>query len=118
MNGCAWIERRPTASDADCDDRNKFRHPGADFGLPLAPGGALPARRDFAYDLNCDGKQEIGSTRYTGEISSNGTLEVLDESVCSATCSCQIAVMRETTCGQPYAMATCNGNLTFYFACR
>jgi hypothetical protein len=125
--GCKRIQRAPGQPDTtDCDDDLASRHPGADFGLPIASNGAgLPPARDWAYDANCDGVQES-----TTEIASTGTFQqgslaslrwcTSSTPSCSGSnCINSVSVLGEVVCGQAYPVGTaCAGDQSVYFLCR
>jgi hypothetical protein len=127
-NGCGWTKQTPSATTADCDDHAATRHPGATFGLPITQAGqGLPASRDFAYDLNCDGKQEPEGFGYwsTGMIK-QGQLELVPDCDANTTCNGSLPVcvssatlLGDIVCGQPYNFQTlCSGTVDVYFLCR
>jgi hypothetical protein len=128
VNGCGWIESAPSSSEADCDDKNESRHPGADFGLPISrTGQTLPPPNDSAYDLNCDGQLSRGGELFaTGQVK-QGELELLDLCpevfMCSSPgpwCINSFAIPGGgAVCGQAYrAPAPCTGEIDVYVLCR
>ena len=126
-NGCAWTNRAPDGSNADCDDRNPQRHPGADYGLPISPENiTLPPAGDQAYDLNCNGAQEP----IIGEVSTGnlvgGRPEIVP--VCDPNTNCignqplclqGISFSGTPKCGQAYDYQSgCSGMISVYFLCK
>jgi hypothetical protein len=131
---CAgWVEKEPkdTAS-TDCDDANAQRYPGADYGLPISyTGQTLPPSGNIAYDLNCDGEQEISCGKWSvGEVK-QGKL-VIVPACTTSTVSCpstsssswcvdSASALGTMQCGMSYGHVACRdaqGEHTAYCLCR